>query len=165
LIIWHENKMKDWPERLTEFEDRCRQGGLKVTPQRIAVYQALVESREHPSADTVFQKVRQSQPSISLDTVNRTLLTLAEMGAAFVVEGSGEAKRFDANLQSHQHFKCIRCKRIVDFHHPPFDDVPVPAGLNKGFKVLRKTVYFEGICDQCTQDRKRQQPKETPHEH
>jgi Fur family peroxide stress response transcriptional regulator len=144
--------MKEWPQRLTEFEDRCRSEGLKVTPQRIAVYQVLVESHEHPSAETVFQKVRQSQPSISLDTVNRTLLTLAKMGLAFVVEGSGEAKRFDANADSHQHFKCIQCKRIVDFHHLPFDDVPIPAGLKKGFKILRKTVYFEGICDRCTQD-------------
>jgi len=144
--------MKNWPERLAEFEDRCRREGLKVTPQRIAVYQALVESHEHPSADVVFQKVRQSQPSISLDTVNRTLLTLADMGLAFVVEGSGEAKRFDANNETHQHFKCIQCKRIVDFHHLPFDDVPIPAGLKKGFKILRKTVYFEGLCDQCNQD-------------
>jgi Fur family peroxide stress response transcriptional regulator len=157
--------MKDWPQRQAEFEDRCRQEGLKVTPQRIAVYQALVESQEHPSADTVFQKVRQSQPSISLDTVNRTLLTLADMGLAFVVEGSGEVKRFDANEDSHQHFKCIRCKRIVDFHHLPFDDVPIPAELKKGFQILRKTVYFEGICDQCSQDHGSPSPKEKRHEH
>lgn len=145
--------MKDWPKRLTEFEGQCRREGLKVTPQRIAVYQALVESREHPSAETVFHQVRQSQPTISLDTVNRTLLTLADMGLAFVVEGSGEAKRYDANQDNHQHFKCIRCKRIMDFHHLPFDEVPTPAGLKKRFKVLRKTVYFEGLCDQCTPDR------------
>jgi len=141
--------MKDWPRRMTEFEDRCRRKGLKVTPQRIAVYQALVGSHEHPSAETVFHQVRQSQPTISLDTVNRTLLTLAQMGLACLVEGSVDAKRFDANQESHQHFKCIRCRRIVDFHHPPFDKVQTPPGFGKGFQVLRKTVYFEGICDRC----------------
>ncbi len=157
--------MKEWPLRLSEFGSRCRQAGLKLTPQRVAVYQVLAQTKEHPSADQVFQEVRQSMPSISLDTVNRTLQTLAEIGAAFVVEGSGEVKRFDANLDDHQHFKCIRCKKIVDFHHPPFDQVPVPAELNRGFKILRKTVYFEGLCDQCNPGQRRPNTKETPHEH
>jgi Fur family peroxide stress response transcriptional regulator len=155
----------EWPQKLAELKTRCREQGLKVTPQRVAVYQALAQSKEHPSADQVFQEVRRSMPHISLDTVNRTLLTLAEIGAAFLVEGSGEVKRFDANLESHQHFRCIRCRRIVDFHHPAFDRVPIPSELNKGFEILRKTVYFEGICDQCTDNRKRQHPKETSHEH
>ena len=88
-------------------------------------------------------------PSISLDTVNRTLLTLAETGAAFVVEGSGDPKRFDGELESHQHFKCVKCKRIIDFHYKPFDNIPTPKGISKKFTVLKKTVYFEGICDLC----------------
>ncbi|MHC4720844.1 MAG: Fur family transcriptional regulator, partial [Planctomycetota bacterium] len=70
-----------------------------------------------------------------------------------VVEGSGDAKRFDGNLETHQHFKCIRCKRIVDFYHRPFDNVKVPVGIGKKFTVLRKTVYIEGICDVCRQRR------------
>jgi len=120
-----------------------------VTPQRMAVYKVLLETTEHPSAETVFQKVRKVFPSISLDTVNRTLLTLSEIGVAFVVEGSGDAKRFDGNLESHQHFKCVKCKRIVDFSHKPFNNVPIPKGISKKFTVLKKAIYFEGICDLC----------------
>jgi Fur family peroxide stress response transcriptional regulator len=97
----------------------------------------------------VFQTLRKTFPSISLDTVNRTLLTLNQIGAAFIVEGSGEPKRFDANLRTHQHFKCIKCKRIIDFHHEPFDNISIPADIEKKFTVLRKTVYLEGICDLC----------------
>jgi len=122
---------------------------LKVTPQRMAVYRILLETTEHPSAEAVFRKVRRTFPSISLDTVNRTLLTLNDMGAAFVVEGSGEAKRFDANLHTHQHFKCVKCRRIIDFHHEPFDEIEVPENLASRFTVLRKTVYLEGVCDRC----------------
>ena len=136
-------------EKMDAFRMRCRAAGLKVTPQRMAVYKVLIESKQHPAAEMVFRKVREAIPSISLDTVNRTLLTLSKIGAAFVVEGSGDAKRFDGNLESHQHFKCIKCKRIVDFHHWPFDNIEVPAGIKKKFTVLRKTVYFEGICDCC----------------
>ena len=136
-------------EKMDAFRVRCRKAGLKITPQRIAVYKALVESKEHPSADVLCRKVRKIFPNISLDTVNRTLLTLAEIGAAFIVEGSGDVKRFDANLQSHQHFKCIKCKRIIDFYHKPFDNISIPKSISKKFIVLKKTVYLEGICDSC----------------
>ena len=136
-------------ERMDEFKGKCKELGLKVTLQRLAVYQALLETTAHPSAEMVCQKVRQTFPTISLDTVNRTLLTLNDIGAAFIVEGSGDAKRFDGNVEDHQHFKCVRCKRIHDIFHEPFTDIETPKGLNKKFKVLRKTVYFEGICDRC----------------
>jgi Fur family peroxide stress response transcriptional regulator len=136
-------------EKMDVFRVRCRKAGLRVTPQRMAVYKVLVESKEHPSADVLCRKVRKIFPNISLDTVNRTLLTLAEIGAAFIVEGSGDVKRFDANLQSHQHFKCIKCKRIIDFYHKPFDKISIPKSINKKFIVLKKTVYLEGICDSC----------------
>ena len=136
-------------EKMNAFQAKCRQAGLKVTPQRMVVYKALIESKEHPSADMLHRKVRKIFPNISLDTVNRTLLTLAEIGAAFIVEGSGDVKRFDGSLESHQHFKCIKCKRIIDFHHKPFDNIPVPKSISGKFTVLKKTVYFEGICDLC----------------
>ena len=97
----------------------------------------------------VFRKLRRVFPNISLDTVNRTLLTLGEMGATSVVAGSGDARRFDGDMGNHQHFKCIKCKRIVDFHHRPFDNIKAPASIGRKFTVLKRTVYIEGICDLC----------------
>jgi len=88
-------------------------------------------------------------PAISLDTVNRTLLTLAEIGAAFVVEGTGQPRRFDGGLEDHQHFLCIKCGKVIDFHHPPFDNIELPHEIEGKFKVLRKTVYLEGLCETC----------------
>lgn len=131
------------------FKRRCRQARLKVTPQRMAVYQALVESKEHPGAKKVFEKVRRTFPHISLDTVNRTLLTLSDIGAAFVVEGSGDTKRFDGNLERHQHFKCTNCRKIMDFHYEPFDRIAVPPRLKKRFNITKVTVYIEGLCESC----------------
>ncbi len=142
-------KRSELKVRMEAFKAKCRAAGLKVTPQRIAVYEVLIKSNEHPSAEMVFRKAKRTLPNISLDTVNRTLLTLYEIGAAFAVEGSGDAKRFDGNLKSHQHFKCIKCKRIIDFHHKPFDNIAVPKSISRRFTVLRKTVYLEGICDLC----------------
>ncbi len=134
------------------FKVACREKGLRITPQRMAVYRALVQSKDHPSAEVVCRRVRKQHSNISLDTVNRTLLTLSEIGAAFVVEGSGESKRFDADLRSHQHFKCIKCRRIFDLHHEPFENIEVPLEIEQKFKILRKTVYLEGICDSCRHD-------------
>jgi len=142
-------KKDKFKDKMDTFREKCREAGLKITPQRLAVYNVLVKSRQHPSAEMVFRKVRDVIPNISLDTVNRTLLTLAEIGAASIVEGSGEVKRFDGRLETHQHFKCIKCRRIFDFHYKPFDNIPVPKNISRRFTVLKKTVYFEGVCDEC----------------
>ena len=136
-------------ERIKQFTHRCREAGLRVTPQRIAIYTELLSTDDHPSAETLYERLRPAMTTISLDTVNRTLLKLTEIGAAFVVEGTGQARRFDAGMHDHQHFRCIKCKRIVDFHHAPFDNIQVPSAIARKFKVLRKTVYLEGICDKC----------------
>jgi len=136
-------------EKMDAFQAKCRKAGLKITPQRMAVYKVLIKSKQHPSAEIVFRKVRKVIPNISLDTVNRTLLTSAEIGAASIVEDSGDVKRFDGRLETHQHFKCVKCKRIFDFHYKSFDNIAVPKNISRTFTVLKKTVYLEGICDLC----------------
>ncbi|MDH4238347.1 MAG: transcriptional repressor [Phycisphaerae bacterium] len=136
-------------EKMEALRAKCREAGLKITPQRMAVYKVLIETEQHPSAEVVFRKVREVIPNISLDTVNRTLLTLADIGAASIVEGTGDVKRFDGKLETHQHFKCVKCKRIFDFHYKPFDNIEVPKNISRRFTVLKKTVYFEGVCDMC----------------
>jgi len=144
-------KNMDMDAKLRGFEDRCRQNGLKITPQRVAVYKALVGTDTHPTAEEVHKMVRQDIRNISLDTVNRTLLTLAEIGAAFQVEGTGQPRRFDGGLEDHQHFRCIKCGKIVDFHYEPFDNIEMPQHLQGRFQIMRKTVYLEGICETCKQ--------------
>jgi Fur family transcriptional regulator, peroxide stress response regulator len=136
-------------DMLDLFIQNCRRNGLKITPQRMAVYKTLLESKEHPSAEMVWGNVRRLFPGISLDTVNRTLLTIVEIGLASFVEGSGDVRRYDGDLDNHQHFKCIKCKKVFDFHYEPYDDIKVPESITAKFEILRKTVYFEGICASC----------------
>ncbi len=135
-------------EKLADFQAKCRRAGLKITPQRTAVYRVLAESKDHPSAETVCREVRKEMPNVSLDTVNRTLLTINEIGAAFTVEGSGDPKRYDGNMEDHQHFKCLKCKKIIDVIDEDFGDITPPSALDKAV-ILRKAIYFEGICDFC----------------
>ncbi len=153
----------DLTERMNDFENLCRQKNLRVTPQRVAVFKALVESNEHPSAEIVFRQVRKTFPNISLDTVNRTLLMLNEIGVASVVEGSGSPKRFDGNLQNHHHFVCVECKKIIDFSHESLNGIKMPkTDPEMGYTekidryrvlVLKKTVHLQGICEECLKKR------------
>lgn len=144
-----DKKKKNVQTKMEAFHKYCRKVGLKMTPQRMAVYKALIETDQHPSAEMLHRRLKGVFPNISLDTVNRTLLTFSEIGVARLVEGSGDAKRFDGNVESHQHFKCLKCKRIIDFHYEPFDDIEVPPEIARKFEIRRKSIYFEGLCDRC----------------
>lgn len=146
-----EHTEKTQTERLREFETLCRQKGLKVTPQRMAVFKVLLKTKTHPTAEEVYHQVRKEMPSISLDTVNRTLNTLLHIGAAFLVEGTGQPKRYDGGLEDHQHFRCLQCGAVIDFDYEPYKNIEVPDYLQEQFTVLRKSVYFEGICKRCSE--------------
>ena len=154
IMIKNKTKMSfaEIDNNIRRFTKLCRKTGLRITPQRIEIYKQLISTDEHPSAEILYEKVRKTFPNISFDTVNRTLLTLSRIGAASVVAGSGDVRRFDGGTDKHQHFKCIKCKRIVDFRHKPFDNIKLPSKLAKKFIILRKTVYLEGICDLCQEE-------------
>ncbi|MFP4308269.1 MAG: Fur family transcriptional regulator [Desulfococcaceae bacterium] len=131
------------------FEEICRKHGLNVTPQRAAIYKELISSREHPSAVAILERVRKTFPNISLDTVNRTLLTFHKIGLARVVESSGDPKRFDPNLEPHHHFRCMSCGVIVDFQHDGYDRLDVPPEIAEKYLIREKVVHLKGICDSC----------------
>lgn len=120
-----------------------------MTPQRMAIYQELIKSKNHPDSDDIFRKVRKIFPDIALDTVYRTLSKFAEIGVVHVVEGSGEAKRYDPNINNHHHFRCRQCNKIVDFHNEGYDNLRVPRAFQKNFKVTNIKILLEGTCDKC----------------
>jgi Fur family transcriptional regulator, peroxide stress response regulator len=134
---------------MERFIDRCRFEGLKVTPQRIAIYDILLSSNDHPSADTVYRKMTATHPTISFDTVNRTLLTFAEIGVIDTVESYSISRRYDTDTSPHHHIHCIRCGNITDFRSPELDAVRIPEQAIRGFKVLGKRMVISCICPDC----------------
>ena len=139
--------------RVQHFIDACRQHQLKITPQRMAIYRALVDADQHPTADVMFQTVRNEYPSISFDTVNRTLRTFAAIGLVDVVEVFGGPKRFDPNVDDHHHLHCVACGRIIDFEHKSYADLDVPAEITRRFTVISKRVVLKGLCETCAPER------------
>ncbi|KPJ72658.1 hypothetical protein AMJ52_05650 [candidate division TA06 bacterium DG_78] len=146
---------KSLQEKVRFFKKVCYKHGLKITPQRVAIYKELISSQKHPSAIMIFRKIRNYFPNISLGTVNSTLLTYAKIGIAKVVESSGDPKRFDPQLEPHHHFRCMKCGKIVDFHHDAYDAITIPAAINKKFVILEKIVHLAGLCDKCRTKAKR----------
>ena len=136
-------------ESMTLFYQKCAEHGLKITPQRVSIYQELLKATDHPSIDEIFKRVRKSLPNVSFDTVYRTALSLSEIGIIDIIEGYSGSKRFDGNIARHHHFHCIRCHKIVDFDSEYYDKVEIPAELQSKFKVLTQRIMLEGICDTC----------------
>jgi Fur family peroxide stress response transcriptional regulator len=133
------------------FTKRCRENSLKITPQRYAVYRELLMSKDHPHADVIHRRVKKLFPHISLDTVNRTLLTFYKIGITDVVAGSGEPKRFDADMTPHHHFRCLQCNDLIDIYDGAGKKLQVPEEMKRRFTVLKEKVYFEGFCSICTE--------------
>jgi len=120
-----------------------------MTPQRIAIYEELIKSKNHPDSDDIFEKVKNVFPDISLDTVYRTLSKFAEIGVVHLVEGYGEPKRYDPDTNKHHHFRCQKCNRIVDFYDVKYDNLKIPTALQKNFSVTNVKVILEGTCNEC----------------
>lgn len=131
------------------FIEKCKQHNLKITPQRTAIFNQLRRSKNHPSADLIFQEVKKLFPNISLDTVNRTLLTFSEVGIVDVVEGHGNPRRFDPDTASHHHFYCIRCGGITDIFNEEYDNLKTVDEIEQRFIIFSKRVVLSGICDKC----------------
>ncbi len=138
-------------DSLDFFRKKCRENRLKVTPQRIVIYRELHNSKDHPYAEALYKRVTKIIPDISLDTVNRTLLTFSKIGLVKNVEGYGEPRRYDPDLKNHHHFRCLHCNSIIDFDHKPYDDIMIPVNIEKRFTVTDKKVLLEGYCDKCRQ--------------
>lgn len=140
-------------EMLEDYYFLSKKHGLKITPQRTAIFQELLKAKDHPSADIIYKRLIKRIPNISFDTVNRTLLTFSKIGVAHIVEGYGQPKRYDPDLDTHHHFRCIQCNRIVDFQNKAYDNISIPEEIQKQFTVLNKKVLLEGICDRCKKKR------------
>ncbi len=141
---------KQKTELLESFRRQCRRSNISITPQRVAIYSALMGSTEHPGAEDIYNNVKTDFPDISIDTVYRTLSTFSQIGLVGVVEGYGEIKRYDPDIEPHHHFRCKRCNKIEDFQEPAFSKLRAPARLRKKYNVSNVKVVVEGLCDNCS---------------
>ena len=135
--------------RMKHFEAVCRDEGVKLTHQRMEIFREVAQTVDHPDAEQIFQRVRKRMPTVSLDTVYRTLWLLNDLGLVATLGASRERTRFDANLSSHHHFVCGKCGFTRDFYSEDLDAIRLPDSI-KGFGEIETThVEVRGICQEC----------------
>ncbi len=119
------------------------------TIQRQVVYNAVLELKNHPCAEDVYQHISDTYPSISLATVYRNLNLLAESGKLMKVSMNNSADRFDNNTHSHYHIQCIKCSTLYDGDISHLADIDNEVSSKTGFSILTHNIVFSGICPHC----------------
>lgn len=131
------------------FLKACRAAGLKVTQQRIEIYRELMQSSDHPPAELLHKRLAERMPTISLDTVYRTLATLEQRGLVSRVQTVGSLARFEAVTGPHHHLICSKCNKVADFHWSAFEAVELPRPVEGWGRIMSKNVVMYGICNSC----------------
>jgi Fur family transcriptional regulator, peroxide stress response regulator len=149
IIDDHHHHRRHSGERMAEFVDRCRAGGLAITPQRLAIIEALLASNDHPRAEGIFDSVRRRHPHISLATVHRTLETLCAIGEARKVTVLHDSARYDGNLDPHHHVICVKCRTIRDIAIDGLDRAMDGNLALDGFTALGWALEVQALCDRC----------------
>jgi Fe2+ or Zn2+ uptake regulation protein len=123
-----------------------RSHGLKVTPQRQAIFGIMYRGGGHMSAGAVYEQARAQMDTISLKTVYETLHSLAELGLVRELDlGTGQVL-FDSAVSDHDHVVCTRCGRTEDID---LDVSPPAPSQVHGFVVVRTDVVARGLCPEC----------------
>lgn len=137
----------------SEFERQCRARGIRVTPQRLAVYRALSEDLAHPTAESVYSRLSKQLPGLSQATIYRTLQFFENENLIRRVSSPGAIGRFDANVGPHQHLLCRVCGSLEDISVPELHRAKVPTV--EGFKVEELDIRLVGLCDKCSRSKSR----------
>ena len=145
---------KDIEQRMARFEEVCRNSGAKLTHQRMEIFREVAQTGDHPDAEKVFQGVRKRMPTVSMDTVYRTLWWLKDLGLVTILGPPRERARFDANLSRHHHFVCTQCGLTRDFISDEFDSLELPDSVLSIGHAEKTQVEVKGICLKCAADEK-----------
>jgi Fur family transcriptional regulator, peroxide stress response regulator len=135
--------------RLDRFMSAAKAAGVKLTHQRREVFREVASSLDHPDADAVFRAVRSRMPTVSIDTIYRTLWMLSDLGLVTTLGPRRERVRFDANLEHHHHYVCVRCGLARDFESAELDALGVPGAVTAIGGVTDMQVEVRGVCRRC----------------
>lgn len=145
----YNTKKQQHLKSIDDLKEAFRKRGLKLTHQRLEILNELVNSDNHPDAETIYMGVRDRLPTVSLDTVYRTLWMLLDLGLINTLGPSLKKLRFDGNTQPHHHFICRECSQIYDFHSPELDNLKVPDIISNLGQGERIDVEIKGLCHDC----------------
>jgi Fur family peroxide stress response transcriptional regulator len=138
----------------TSAEDRLiqplKQAGLRLTPQRLAVYRYLASVTTHPTAQQVHAALAPDHPSLSLATVYNTLELLVSLGVVAALGTAGDnAMHYDADVSPHVNLACDVCHRVSDLASQHVSALEQEVAALSGYQLLRARVLYSGVCLAC----------------
>jgi Fur family peroxide stress response transcriptional regulator len=107
----------------TEIKNKLTEKGLKVTPQRMAILEAIYNLKNHPTADKIIDYIQKMHPNIATGTVYKVLITLVDNQLIKKVKTEKDVMRYDGILQNHHHLYCIESEEIKDYFDEELDDI------------------------------------------
>lgn len=126
-----------------------RRPALRMTPQRLAILDAVRSSHDHPRAADIYERVRSVLPGIAFGTVYNALHALADQGIILQLSFGDHASRFDGRVDRHDHALCTRCGDLVDAVAPPPPSIVQKAAAEIGFAIHDYHTQLLGVCARC----------------
>ena len=136
-------------KQLKEALDTLKESGVRITPQRHAILEYLVNTMTHPTADEIYKALEGKFPNMSVATVYNNLRVFRELGLVKEMTYGDNSSRFDFTTNDHYHAICESCGKIVDFQYPGLDEVEQFASHMTGFRVSHHRLEVYGICPEC----------------
>ncbi len=121
----------------------------KITPQRIAVYRTIKESKDHPNAESVFNKLYSTYPTMSLATVYKSLELFVKLGLIQVINIGENSFRYDGRTDDHQHIVCTKCSKIEDIDSNIFENLSLQVEDISNYEIEKQQLCFYGVCAKC----------------
>ena len=129
--------------------EMLKKSSVRITPQRHAILEYLIDSMSHPTADEIYKALEGKFPNMSVAKVYNNLRVFREVGLVKELTYGDSSSRFDFTTSDHYHVICMDCGTIVDFHYPGLDEVEHLASHVTGFKVFQHRMEVYGVCPNC----------------
>ena len=123
---------------------------FRLTPQRLVILKILADSKEHPSVDEIYQKVRSKFPTTSIATVYKTIALLKELNEVLELGFPDGSNRYDGNRPyPHPHAICLKCRKILDPEIASLDEISEEMKQKTGYTISSHRLDFFGLCPEC----------------
>ncbi|MFW5801484.1 MAG: Fur family transcriptional regulator [Spirochaeta sp.] len=134
-------------EKASGLVTALKKAGLRMTPQRTAICEALSQRFDHPTAQSLYDQVKPAFPSLSLTTVYQTLDTLLRLGAITSLGTAGDdTVHFEINTDPHINLACLTCHRICDLKSSAIHALEEEVQQAIGSKLLSGRIVYYSEC-------------------
>lgn len=124
---------------------------MRYSKQREMIYEYLLSTGEHPSAEIIYEELKKTIPALSLGTVYRNLKVLEELGMIRKISGSGNTERYDPHVGDHSHFLCTECGALHDISFTDPAAVYGSVVLEPGYHMADFSLTIKGLCPKCAE--------------